>query len=96
VQQALTDRQQKLDVARMQALRPLFSVIENLLSETNPENLLTLVLDTVSNQLRCYQCGFLPAFGKEKRVVLLAGRGNYPEPRPIDAGWQPCPARLYA
>ncbi len=85
VEQALDDRQKKVDVARMQALRPLFSVTETLLSETNPEILLTLILDTVSNQLRCSDVAFYQANGKEKRVVLLAGRGKFPQPGPIDA-----------
>ncbi|HAE58353.1 MAG TPA: hypothetical protein DCG54_02300 [Anaerolineae bacterium] len=82
---ALSDRQKKQDVARMQALRPLFSVIENLLSETNPENLLTLILDTVSNQLRCADVAFYRVVGKENKVALLAGRGKFPQPGPIDA-----------
>lgn len=69
----------------MRALRPLFSVIENLLSETNPENLLTLILDTVSDQLRCADVAFYRAIGKENKVVLLAGRGKYPQPGPVDA-----------
>lgn len=85
VQQALSDRQKKQDVARMQALRPLFSVIENLLSETNPENLLTLILDTVSNQLRCSNLAFYRINSKERAVTLLAGRGKYPVPGMIDA-----------
>ena len=84
VHQALSDRQQKQDVARVQALRPLFSVTETLLSETNPENLLTLILDTVSNQFRCMNVAFYHAIGKENRVVLLAGRGKTPEPGLID------------
>jgi two-component system, NtrC family, sensor kinase len=85
VNQAISDRQKKLDVARMQALRPLFSVIENLLSETNPENLLTLILDTVSNQLRCSDVAFYRISNKEKKVSLLAGRGNFPQPGKLDA-----------
>ena len=52
VEQALIDSQQKQDAARMQALRPLFSITETLLSETRPERLLELILDSVSGQLR--------------------------------------------
>ncbi len=85
VTQAISDRQKKLDVARMQALRPLFSVIEDLFSETNPENLLTLILDTVSNQLRCADIAFYRLTNKDKKIELLAGRGNYPIPVTLNA-----------
>lgn len=85
LQQALSDRQKKQDVARVQALRPLFSVTETLLSETNPENLLTLILDTVSNQFQCANVAFYRAAEREKQLLLLAGRGKTPPPGPIDA-----------
>jgi signal transduction histidine kinase len=84
VQQALTDRQKKQDVARMQALRPLFSVIETLLSETNPENLLTLILDTVSNQFQCAHVAFYQFSTREGALLLRAGRGQFPDPGPPD------------
>ncbi len=85
VDQALEDRQKKEDVARMQALRPLFSVTETLLSETNPEILLTLILDTVSSQLRCSDVAFYRVQSRENRVILLAGRGQFPQPGMINA-----------
>jgi signal transduction histidine kinase/FixJ family two-component response regulator len=85
VHQAISDRQKKLDVARMQALRPLFSIVEDLFSETNPENLLTLILDTVSNQLRCTDVAFYRIVRKDKKIDLLAGRGNFPSPGKVDA-----------
>lgn len=79
VQQAELDNQRKQDVARMQALRPLFSVTETLLSETNPEYLLPLILDTVSHQLRCANVGFYQCFEKDNRAALLGGRGKTPD-----------------
>jgi signal transduction histidine kinase len=76
VQQALSDSQQKQDAARVQALRPLFSVTETLLSETRPEHLLELILEVVSAQLRCGNVGFYQFSEKENRLNLLAGRGK--------------------
>jgi signal transduction histidine kinase len=76
VQQALSDSQQKQDAARVQALRPLFSVTETLLSETRPEYLLELILEVVSVQLRCGNVGFYQVSEKENRLNLLAGRGK--------------------
>ena len=61
VQQALDDNQKKRDIARIQALRPLFDIIESFLAETHPEHLLELVLSAVCGYLRCESCWFLPA-----------------------------------
>ncbi|MCS6992429.1 MAG: response regulator [Anaerolineales bacterium] len=76
VRQALSDSQQKQDAARVQALRPLFSVTETLLSETRPDHLLELILDVVSTQLRCSNVGFYQVIEKDNRLNLLAGRGK--------------------
>ena len=58
VQQALDDNQKKRDIARIQALRPLFDIIESFLAETHPEHLLELVLSAVCGHLRCKHAGF--------------------------------------
>ncbi len=76
VQQALTDSQQKQDAARVQTLRPLFSVTESLLSETRPDHLLDLILQVVSSQLRCRNVGFYQFSEKEQALTLLGGRGK--------------------
>lgn len=76
VEQALTDSQQKQDAARMQALRPLFSMTETLLSETRPDRLLELILDRVSGQLRCSNLGFYVYSEKDNAMTLLGGRGK--------------------
>ncbi len=76
VEQALSDSQQKQDAARVQALRPLFSVTETLLSETRPESLLELILDVVSTQLRSANVGFYQVTEKDQKTTLLAGRGK--------------------
>lgn len=76
VEQALTDSQQKQDAARVQALRPLFSLTETLLSETRPEHLLDLILSAVSEQLFSTNVGFYQVNEKDQQVNLLAGRGK--------------------
>ncbi len=76
VEQALSDSQQKQDAARMQALRPLFSITETLLSETRPDRLLELILDRVSSQLRCSNLGFYVYSEKDNALSLLGGRGK--------------------
>jgi signal transduction histidine kinase/FixJ family two-component response regulator len=76
VNQALTDSQQKQDAARMQALRPLFSLTETLLSETRPDQLLELILDRVSHQLRCSNLAFYIFSEKEQSLKLMGGSGK--------------------
>lgn len=84
VEQALTDSQQKQDAARVQALRPLFSVTETLLSETRPERLLDLILDVVSAQLSAPNMGFYQVTEKDQQIHLLAGRGKMLADGPVD------------
>ena len=76
VEQALSDSQQKQDAARVQALRPLFSVTETLLSETRPDFLLQLILEVISTQLVAANVGFYQVIEKEQRIKLLAGHGK--------------------
>src|SRR5512133_1027330 len=83
VEQALSDSQQKQDAARVQALRPLFSVTETLLSETRPEHLLELILEVISTQLHCSNVGFYQVSERDQRSTLLAGRGKKPLDGPI-------------
>ena len=85
VEQALSDNQQKQDAARMQALRPLFSITETLLSETRPDRLLELILDRVSSQLRCSNLGFYLYSEKDNTVSLLGGRGIVLADGPVSA-----------
>jgi len=78
VQQALADSQQTQDVARMRALRPLFSVTETLFAETRPEALLDLLLGTVSRQLACPNVAFYQYFSRENELRLLGACGKKP------------------
>jgi signal transduction histidine kinase/FixJ family two-component response regulator len=75
VQQALDDNQKKRDIARIQALRPLFDIIESLLAETHPEHLLDLVLNAVCGHLRCGHAGFYHRETDGMHLTLISGRG---------------------
>jgi signal transduction histidine kinase len=86
VEQALMDSQQKQDAARVQALRPLFSVTETLLSETRPDHLLELILEVVCAQLLATNVGFYQITEKDQQIHLLAGRGRTLADGPVDEG----------
>jgi signal transduction histidine kinase/DNA-binding response OmpR family regulator len=75
VQQALDDNQKKRDIARIQALRPLFDITESFLAETHPEHLIDLVLNAVCGHLRCGHAGFYQRATEDKSLKLIAGRG---------------------
>ena len=75
VRQALEDNQKKRDIARIQALRPLFDIIESFLAETHPEHLLELVLNAVCGHLRCGHAGFYQRSSDGKSLALISGRG---------------------
>jgi len=58
VEQAMADSQQKRDAARTQALRPLFTITESLLSETQQDRLFTLISNAICGYLRCPHSGY--------------------------------------
>ena len=76
VQQALDDNQKKRDIARIQALRPLFDIIESFLAETHPERLLELVLSAVCGHLRCGNAGFYQHSADGLHLYLISGKGR--------------------
>jgi signal transduction histidine kinase len=78
VKQALADNENKRDVARIQALRPLFNVTESLLSETHPERLLDLILAAVRGHLHCAHAAYYQYKPGETRPLLLASIGTIP------------------
>jgi len=75
VQQALIDSQQKRDIARIKALRPLFDITESLLAETRPERLLELVLNAVCGHLHCSNAAFYRYSPTTNQLELASGRG---------------------
>lgn len=76
VKQALADNQKKRDAARIQALRPLFSVTESLLSETHPDRLLDLILSAVCGHLHCAHAAYYQLHPESALLDLMAGRGT--------------------
>lgn len=76
VKLALADSQQKRDAARTQALRPLFSVTESLLSETRREPLLDLIISAVCGHLQCSHAACYQQNIENKDFSLLASRGR--------------------
>ncbi len=75
VRQALDDNQKKRDIARIQALRPLFDITETLLAETRPERLVELVVIAICGHLRCNNAGFYKYSANENSLILQSGRG---------------------
>ena len=78
VKQALADSQQKRDAARTQALRPLFSVTESLLSETRREPLLDLIVSAICEHLHCSHAACYQQNVETKDFALLTSRGVNP------------------
>ncbi|MDO9301513.1 MAG: ATP-binding protein, partial [Anaerolineales bacterium] len=76
VKLALADSQQKRDAARTQALRPLFSVTESLLSETRREPLLDLIISAICGHLHCAHAACYQQNMDAKDFSLLASRGK--------------------
>ena len=77
---ALADSQQKHDAARVQALRPLFSVTESLLSETRREPLLDLISSAICEHLQCMHSACYQQNNETKKYSLLISRGKVLSP----------------
>ena len=78
VKQAFLDSERKRDAARIQALRPLFSVTESLFSETRPDQLFELIKNAIQGHLRCSYVGYYQ-LEDEHRIKLLSGIGEVPD-----------------
>lgn len=78
VRQALTDKQKKRDAARIQTLRPLFSVTESLFAETDPHRLLDLTLTAVCGHLSCAQAAYCQLDPAKDGMTILSSRGILP------------------
>ncbi|MBL8079004.1 MAG: response regulator [Anaerolineales bacterium] len=79
VKQAFVDSQQKQDAARIQTLRPLFSVTEALLSETRREPLLDLILNTLLGHLHCSNTACYQFNPQTKQYDILVSNGKFPD-----------------
>lgn len=78
---AVKESQQKQDVMRLQTLRPVFTITESLFTETNPDRLQSLLLDTILAHLQSHHAGIYRRFG-ETDFQLTAGRGDLPPVEP--------------
>lgn len=76
VREALRERQQKQEVSRLRAIRPLLSVTESLFSETRYEVLLDQVLDAILGNLRCQHAAIYHRKAGESFVELVKARGK--------------------
>ena len=76
VKLSLYDSQQKRDAARINALRPLFTITESLFSETRQDSLLDLIVNAALGQLRCRHAAYYQYSQEEGRFVLLSGIGK--------------------
>ncbi|HUH98494.1 MAG TPA: response regulator [Anaerolineales bacterium] len=76
VKLAFSDNQKKRDAARINALRPLFTVTESLFSETRQDSLLDLIVNAVLGQLRCRHAAYYQYSQTDARFVLLSGIGK--------------------
>lgn len=76
VNQALQDKHQKRDAARLQALKPLFEISEKLISETNMENLIQLILDSMENLFLVEHVGVYLPQADQTGFSLVLGMGQ--------------------
>jgi FixJ family two-component response regulator len=86
VRLAFTDSQKKRDAARTQALRPLFTVTESLLSETRREPLLELIVSAMCGHLKCPQAACYQQDNEIGGVLIdrIAGDGSLTGPVGLD------------
>jgi two-component system NtrC family sensor kinase len=82
VSNALGSKQQKRDAARTQALRPLFSLSESLLSETGRDRLLDLIMNAVCGYLKCLHAGYYQ--GSPPAGLMLQTQRGRVFPAPIE------------
>jgi signal transduction histidine kinase/DNA-binding response OmpR family regulator len=76
VKLSLSDSQQKRDAARINALRPLFTITESLFSETRQDALFDLIVNASLGQLQCRHAACYQYSPEEGRFILLSGIGK--------------------
>ncbi len=78
VERAIQDNQKKQDIARLQALQPLFALTESLISETDPAAVVDLILAVLSRQMECNNVAIYRT-RKSDQMELVSGRGKLPD-----------------
>lgn len=76
VKDALKERRQKQELARLEAIRPLLDVTEKLFSETRYETLLDLIINAIRGHLRCNHAAIYIREPGENYLSLLISKGN--------------------
>ena len=76
VQEALNERSQKQEVARLRTIRPLLNITESLFSETRTEILIDLILTAILHHLRCDHAAVYQRHAGESFISLLASKGK--------------------
>jgi len=69
----LTTSREKLDAARLQALRPLFDVSEKIFSETNPQTLQVLIMNAVQDLYQSKCAGVFARQNGDFTLVMQRG-----------------------
>jgi len=76
VQEALNERWQKQEVARLRTIRPLLSIAENLFSETRTEVLIEQILRAIKSHLRSDHAAIYQRDAGESFITLLGSEGK--------------------
>ena len=76
VQEALHERWQKQEVARLRTIRPLLTIAENLFSETRTEVLIELILRAIKSHLRSDHAAIYQREAGESFIALLGSDGK--------------------
>ncbi|MCC7117997.1 MAG: response regulator [Anaerolineales bacterium] len=79
VKQAFVDSQRKRDAARIQTLRPLFSVTETLLAEKQREPLLKLILGVIQKHMRVEHVAGYQKNLNAKKYERVISSGKFPK-----------------
>jgi len=82
VKLAFADNQKKRDAARTQALRPLFTVTEAMLSEIRRAPLLDLIIKAITAQVNCSQAACYQRQNEAKEFTRVASKGT-PDTMPL-------------
>lgn len=76
VREALKERQHKMEIGRLRAIRPLLSITESLFTETRFDSLVDLVLDATLGHLRCDHAAIYQRKPGDSFIHLIGQRGE--------------------
>ena len=76
IRDAIEERQQKQEIARLKTIRPLLNISESLFSETRYDVLVDLVLNAILGHLRCQNAAIYLRKGNESKISLIKSTGT--------------------